>query len=182
LPPRCWIDERAFEAMHTEAARWRLRETGGALLGWRSGDDAVVAQALGPGPDAKHGLSSFEPDGPWQTAEGQRIYKETERCVAYIGDWHTHPIGPPRPSFQDRKAARLIADDDGFRAPNPLSAIFGWSIEGRRFSVFLWKGASFELMDLEACLIEDIYAGNQGRPDKPRDKASKSANSPGKTE
>lgn len=165
MRPQCWIDERAFDAMRSEASGWSLRETGGALLGWRDGDNAVVAQALGPGPEAKHGLRSFEPDGPWQSTEGQRIYAETARCVAYIGDWHTHPIGPPRPSSQDHRAARLIAEDQAFRAPNPLSAIFGWTFDGRArlFSVFLWKCDRLELMEVGSCLLEDFYSGASGQ-------------------
>ncbi len=139
MSPRCWIDERALGDLVAEARRWRIRETGGALIGWRDGPDAVVATVLGPGPKARHRLRSFEPDGPWQVEQGRRIYEATERKVAYVGEWHTHPFGFPTPSGQDRAAARLIADDPGFRAPEPLSAIAARSARsGWRLVVCTW--------------------------------------------
>jgi integrative and conjugative element protein (TIGR02256 family) len=111
-----------------------VRETGGALLGWSEHDDVVVARVLGPGPAAKHGLRSFAPDGDWQVREGARIYAESGRTIAYLGDWHTHPRGSPTPSGQDRATAKLIADDTDFRAPSPLYAIAGhpWTEAIRR--------------------------------------------------
>lgn len=119
----CWIRSRALESLLNEARAWPLRETGGALLGHREGSLSVIEQVLGPGPDAGHGLSHFEPDAAWQLVEGERIYMESGRTVAYLGDWHTHPHGGPNPSQQDRQTARMIATTRGFRAPRPLYAI-----------------------------------------------------------
>lgn len=123
LPGSCWIGERALGDLLIEARAWPRRETGGALLGWREGEDAVVARVLGPGPLARHGYRSFEPDGEWQQREGERLYRESGRRVAYLGDWHTHPLGSPKPSPQDLKTVAAIAADDAFRAPEPLYAI-----------------------------------------------------------
>lgn len=120
---RCWFDRGALAALFAEAGRWRFRETGGALLGWRSDDGPVVARILGPGPKARHRWSSFEPDGKWQNEQGQAIYSATGGRIAYLGDWHTHPRGSGQPSAQDRKTAHMIAGDRDFRAPKPLYAI-----------------------------------------------------------
>ncbi len=65
MPSRCWFDRRALNDLQVEARHWLIRETGGALLGWRDGSGVVVAHVLGPGPEAKHGFSSFEPDAEW---------------------------------------------------------------------------------------------------------------------
>lgn len=119
----CWCADYALADLFREARRSRLRETGGALFGWRGPEGPFVTWVLGPGPKAHHGWSSFEPDGEWQNAEGARIYRATDRRVAYLGDWHTHPRGGHRPSSQDLKTARMIADDEAFRAPTPLYAI-----------------------------------------------------------
>jgi integrative and conjugative element protein (TIGR02256 family) len=123
MPDVCWIEPDALAALRREARAWPVRETGGALFGWQEGDKSVVAAILGPGPEASHGLSHFEPDVRWQQEEGERIYHESGRTIAYIGDWHSHPHGGPQPSTQDRLTAREIADDPGFRTPEPLYAI-----------------------------------------------------------
>ncbi|HYQ79107.1 MAG TPA: Mov34/MPN/PAD-1 family protein [Solirubrobacterales bacterium] len=162
MRPRCWINESALAEMWAEARRWRLRETGGALLGWRDGRDAVIARVLGPGPNAKHGFFSFEPDYEWQVGQGRRIYRESSRCVAYIGDWHTHPFASPRPSWTDRKAAKQIAEDPDFRAREPLSLIVGrgWrsgndhrTVALDSLVVYVWRNGDLEPLDLEPCDI-----------------------------
>ena len=78
MPGICWIRSRALESLINEARAWPLRETGGALLGHRDGELAVIEQVLGPGPNAGHGLSHFEPDAKWQLGEGERIYAERD--------------------------------------------------------------------------------------------------------
>jgi integrative and conjugative element protein (TIGR02256 family) len=123
MPDICWCADYALTDVFAEARRWRVRETGGALLGWRGPEGPFVTRVLGPGPKAHHGWSSFEPDGEWQNAEGAHIYRATDRQVTYLGDWHTHPRGGHKPSSQDRKTARMIAGDEAFRAPTPLYAI-----------------------------------------------------------
>jgi integrative and conjugative element protein (TIGR02256 family) len=153
MRPRCWIDERAYGELVAESNRWRVRETGGALLGWRDGINAVISHVLGPGPAAKHGLRTFEPDAPWHAVESRKIYSATGRRVAYVGDWHTHPIALPLPSSQDRIAARTISDDPGFRAPRPLSAILGrerrlpWG--SWHLAVYVWVEDEFHPMEVD---------------------------------
>lgn len=149
------MDETALSDLLDEARRWRLRETGGALLGWRDGADVAVACVLGPGPGARHRVRSFEPDGPWQVAQGRKIYAATNRVVAYLGDWHTHPFGWPTPSGQDRTAARQIANDPGFRAPEPLSGIVGRAPRGRsRLVVHAWDGEGLAPLETTICRLD----------------------------
>jgi integrative and conjugative element protein (TIGR02256 family) len=138
---RCWFDRKALSSLIAEANRHPIRETGGALLGWQDRSDTVVAAVIGPGPKAKHGLWSFEPDGAWQTAEGARIYAESNRTIAYVGDWHTHPRGAPRPSRTDEATMRSIAKDSAFRRPEPLSLIAGrgWIPRSRRWRIVVYQ-------------------------------------------
>ena len=167
--PRCWVNETAWADLWGEARRWRIRETGGALLGWRDGRDAVVAQVLGPGPNAKHGFFSFEPDFEWQVEQGRRIYHQSNRCVTYIGDWHTHPFAPPRPSWTDEKAASQISEDPDFRAPEALSLIVGRIWRARRDSdpidslmIYSWRDDRFEPLEIIRCTLDSRFlAGPQ---------------------
>lgn len=152
---RCWIDRKVIDELHAEARRWVLRETGGALLGWHDETDVVVQMVLGPGPRAKHGFSHFEPDAQWQGNRGREIYTESGRTIAYVGDWHTHARGLPIPSRQDKRTMATIADDNDFRAPNPLSAILGrplLSAVRRRpheLLVYVWNGKRLTPIDVE---------------------------------
>lgn len=125
MPVRCWIKRDALKFLTEEASRWRFRETGGALLGWRENREYVVEVVLGPGPRAKHGFFHFEPDAAWQAERGREIYLSSGRTIAYQGDWHSHPYRSPHPSKQDLRTASDIADDPGFRAPEPVYAIVG---------------------------------------------------------
>ncbi len=166
MPGRCWFVDDALTELLAESRRWQLRETGGALLGWCDEDEYVVARVLGPGPDAKHGLSSFEPDGPWQAERGAAIYKESGRTISYLGDWHTHPRGIPRPSSQDKKTAREIADDPDFRSPRPLYAIAGRSLRDltrRRWQLVMYVWTDDGLDEIEVT----PYTPHQG-PNSPK--------------
>jgi integrative and conjugative element protein (TIGR02256 family) len=155
VPGRCWCDSSALDQLFREARRWPLRETGGALLGWRDPGESVIAAVLGPGPRARHGLRSFEPDAEWQNEQGQRLYVESGRTVAYLGDWHSHPHGGAVPSGQDRETAEMIATDPAFRAPRPLYAIASkpWRALRRRawqLTVYEWDDEDFVALDVEA--------------------------------
>lgn len=158
MPSRCWFDRRAHDELIAEARRWRLRETGGALLGWREGDQTVVARVLGPGPEAKHRRTSFEPDATWQYAQGRKIYEESGRTVAFLGDWHTHPFGAPRPSRQDQRTAVMLATDSRFRTPIPLYAILGRSsglrCSDRSCELVVYEVRAGELVPVDVELVD----------------------------
>jgi integrative and conjugative element protein (TIGR02256 family) len=165
MPGTCWINRAALESLLDEARHWPLRETGGALLGYREGNVALVEHVLGPGPDASHGYSHFEPDVEWQLREGERIYAESGRKIAYLGDWHTHPHGGPYPSRQDRDTAKLIATDRGFRSPRPLYAIASkrwFECRGGRWRLRMmeWHRDSLAEMDLHVLGRNESAARN----------------------
>lgn len=94
------------------------RETGGILLGRDSGDDGVieVVRAAGPGPVAIRRHSYFLRDLAY-TKRLARLAFEREG-LQWVGDWHTHPRGPDRPSdFDLATYARHLADPElGFDA------------------------------------------------------------------
>jgi integrative and conjugative element protein (TIGR02256 family) len=115
------------------------RETGGILLGWSSpdGDDHVVAEMIGPGPNATHWRTRFRPDGLWQERRLAERYKSSGRRLTYLGDWHSHPRGSDHPSKRDIRTARKIAAHEEARASQPLMLILagegdGWCLVAYR--------------------------------------------------
>ena len=85
--------------------------------------DVIVVHATGPGPNATHGSTSFEPDSAWQAEQVATLYAQSDRRHTYLGDWHTHPNGRGIPSQQDRRTLATIARSPAARAPHPLFVI-----------------------------------------------------------
>ena len=83
-------------------------ETGGVLLGWRSGVDRIVADLVGPGPRALHGRHRFLPDHAWQVRRIQEAFSSTNGDLDYLGDWHTHPSGRAEMSSEDYATLRAL--------------------------------------------------------------------------
>jgi hypothetical protein len=53
-------------------------------------------------------------DDAWDASGGQ---------VTFLGDWHTHPGGPPFPSARDRRALEQLAKEPEYQTDTPLIAI-----------------------------------------------------------
>ncbi len=125
-----WIAEQVLTALRAEADHAFPLETGGVLLGYWATlpEEVVIADAIGPGPQALHGERRFRPDRDYQEAEIARRYEESGRYHTYLGDWHTHPRTGPRLSGLDRRTLRSIARDRDARAPVPLMAVLGGGI------------------------------------------------------
>ena len=110
------------------------RETGGVLLGHhRAYPHPVldVVHAAGPGPLAVRRADFFRRDVRHSQAMADLAY-HTDASI-WIGDWHSHPGGQPRPSTTDLTSYRsLLADAElGFAVfltiivtPDPAT---GWS-------------------------------------------------------
>jgi integrative and conjugative element protein (TIGR02256 family) len=122
--PIAWVRSNVHASLLVQAAEHAPNETGGILLGYRvSPAEIVITDAIGPGPDADHRRTGFDPDADWQAAELARRYDATNRRVHYLGDWHTHPGGTSTLSRTDRRTLREIARHRDARCPHPVMAV-----------------------------------------------------------
>lgn len=97
---------------------------------WSTDCLAIISDVIGPGPTAVREQSSFDPDQGWQERQVERIWAQRGRLVEYLGDWHTHPHGSPRPSRENLATARLIASAPVARAERPVMLVVGISSDG----------------------------------------------------
>lgn len=120
-----WLGKGVAKALFMETTRSAPLETGGVLLGWRTTEHICVTDIVGPGPGASHARDSFVPDAEWQSEEVARLYAESGRRLAYLGDWHTHPGGTSNPSLRDQQTLSAIARHAPARCPQPIMIILG---------------------------------------------------------
>lgn len=114
----------AARVLTTESHRMAPRETGGILIGyWTRSYRVVITHATGPGPQARHGYSSFMPDHAYCQRVLDEVFDETQGELTYLGDWHSHPWGLVRPSPRDAATMLEIARDRGYCCPRPLLAL-----------------------------------------------------------
>ena len=120
-----WLDREARAEIECEARRHRWRETGGPLFGFddEASDQLVIVGAGGPGPRAKHRRRLFVPDREAVDRAILRVHEASEGRFAFLGSWHTHPLGAPTPSWTDITTAREVAADRATDLPRPLVLI-----------------------------------------------------------
>lgn len=172
LRPQIWFDRGCLRQIEDEAAAKATDETGGILLGYAVDDRAqapvfVVTHVLGPGPNAVHKPASFVPDAAWQEMELARAYADSGRTLAYLGDWHTHPGGSPRPSSQDVSTLGTIARCQEARCRNPVMLIVGGTLSAPRTAwaaVCLRRVHSFRLPSIQRIDIRVLDHEDETRP------------------
>lgn len=122
-----WLESGVRTRIVYEAVRKSPYETGGIVLGYASESSVVVADMVGPGPDALHGRRGFVPDAEYHEEEIARRYADSGRVITYVGDWHSHPGGLGRLSRLDLRTLSRIAREPAARLPAPimLVAYFG---------------------------------------------------------
>jgi integrative and conjugative element protein (TIGR02256 family) len=125
-----WLSKEVADEMHCQGRRWAPLETGGVLLGWRDGDDRIVAGLIGAGDKAVHAVHAFEPDHEFQIEELGKVFARTNGDLDYLGDWHTHPAGHVAMSWRDRRTLRAIGRTVGdalmvIVEPGPDCAVIG---------------------------------------------------------
>ena len=119
------VSSAVHMACAEEAARMHPLETGGAFMGRRESRDRLrVTAMIGPGPEARHGPSSFSPDAQHHWAEMAPLHVEAGGDLEFLGDWHTHPRMPQgHLSWQDRRAVCAILDSPEAQAPSVITAL-----------------------------------------------------------
>lgn len=99
------VSPRALAIITAEtSARLGPEETGGILLGHDLGHQILITAAGDPGPGAIHTPTRFRRDLEHAGKLADAAY-EYDRSV-WVGDWHTHPKGPNRPSRYDLRTYR----------------------------------------------------------------------------
>ena len=118
-----WLAQTAHNVIVAESRKRRVVETGGPLFGYRAGEDVVVTRAFGPGPKARHRPRSLVPDHEATQATINAVRNESGGHESYLGEWHTHPLGPARPSGRDATSLVEISKQHGVELHRPVSVI-----------------------------------------------------------
>lgn len=86
-------------------------EAGGVLLGLRRGPHIEVVKVTTPMAGDIRTRTSFLRRDPRHFEIAQRLWRESNGTIGYVGEWHTHPEPWPSPSRVDtaewRKVLRL---------------------------------------------------------------------------
>jgi integrative and conjugative element protein (TIGR02256 family) len=129
-----WSIDRKFglilQEMHVSlllalCAQSKPHETGGILAGfYTTAHDCAVVTAVSRAPsDSRHGKTHF-----FRGVRGlQRWidYLWRRKHHYYLGEWHFHPGGPPRPSFTDTEQMKKFAASSDYQCPEPILVIIG---------------------------------------------------------
>ncbi|MBB4365010.1 integrative and conjugative element protein (TIGR02256 family) [Bradyrhizobium sp. CIR18] len=129
-----WLSSQVMQRMCSLARDLSPLENGGILLGWRSGEDLIVVDLRGPGPQALHARHCFIPDHVWQVAEINRAFEASRGDLDYLGDWHSHPDSVAEMSKLDSATLLRITR----KVSAPLMLIVAGS--GTDWSSRCWKG------------------------------------------
>ena len=154
---RAWLDEDVVREIVAETAEWWPLETGGMLVGYAADGlarDLVITDVIGPGPDAVHKKSRFEPDTVWQQVELERLYFESERTWTYLGDWHSHPNGGCYLSFTDWTTLLRISLHRDARARRPAMLVSAGTEDTTDVRIALFQLQGVRLVELELVVWE----------------------------
>lgn len=134
LLPKC------LSVFRAESRKARCVETGGPLVGYVTDDGGlVVADAAGPGPKATLERFSVTIDGAYAQKFCDKICRDSQGQVDYIGDWHRHPGISLRPSEHDISAIKKMANFKFSPTKHPISLIYRrWP---QAFQVYVWDGS-----------------------------------------
>lgn len=133
-----WIETTALARMEQDASEFFPLETGGVLVGYRSGSDQVVTAVVGGGPRAIRTEICFEADHEYQCEELDRLFRKSKGVTVYLGDWHTHPLMSPELSATDRRTLRRIARHAPAKCTSPLMVVGAGGPTFWRWQAHLW--------------------------------------------
>ncbi|MCB1058330.1 MAG: Mov34/MPN/PAD-1 family protein [Acidobacteria bacterium] len=146
----CRLGSTCLRRLELERQAAWPRETGGILLGFYNAslDLATITMVEPAPPDSRSGKFSFARGIHGLALTISRAWSsKTIRKRYYLGEWHTHPDGPPVPSPQDIYQMKAVAQDPGYHCPEPLLIILGGSRSRLTPGVFVFPGA-LEMVEL----------------------------------
>jgi integrative and conjugative element protein (TIGR02256 family) len=88
-------------------------EGGGILIGSYRGPHIEVTKFTTPAAKDIRQSYRFIKQDPKHQRAATRAWQSSRGKDTYIGEWHTHPLGEPRPSLIDKASWREVAGDTG---------------------------------------------------------------------
>lgn len=137
---RVIISAKCLSVIKAESRKSWCVETGGPLVGRVTDDEVlVVIDAAGPGPKATLERFSVTIDGAYAQKFCDKIHRESQGQVDYVGDWHKHPGISLNPSDHDITAMKTMANFEFSTTERPISLIYRrWP---QAYQVYVWDGS-----------------------------------------
>lgn len=155
--PRLYVSAATVEHIADLPARpW---EVGGWLLGYSDEEEGAIVVTHST-PPTRGTPFSLRISGRNHRPYFDQAWSASAGHVTFLGDWHTHPGGPPTPSERDEEAMRQIAADSDFGHGPTLIAIAAAGRWRRPASV----DTRFYILEentprrLHPCLIDELPA------------------------
>jgi integrative and conjugative element protein (TIGR02256 family) len=105
-------------------------EQGGILIGGRRGPHIDVVEMTFPAAADEAGYYHFtRKDNAHQDA-AYTAWIRTGQTLSYVGEWHTHPSGPVKPSSTDIGTWRTVVRQQGRPCVFVLATPAGWGVFG----------------------------------------------------
>lgn len=124
---RLSISDKCLGGMLALYRKHLPREAGTSVYGTYSAD-GFHAHVLGNSPIAADSVSGR--CSLYRGSEGAahffgNLFRRTRGKQHYVGEWHSHPGGPPEPSATDNRTLRAIASDPETNCPECILLILG---------------------------------------------------------
>src|SRR5512133_3115240 len=131
------LTEECAAEMTRLAQKHYPREVGTALVGSYS-DDGFCAQVTGLAPlteDSRGARTRFQRGSRGLREFFDRVFRKSRGLVHYVGEWHSHPDGPAKPSNVDMASVVSIAQDLEARCPECILVIAATTSRATTFGV-----------------------------------------------
>ena len=121
------IRKQCFREMLALAKRHAPVEVGTSLIGRYSNDgwQAIVVGLAPLSKDSKGSRNEFYRGVKGLRKFYRQLFERFHRQRHYVGEWHSHPDGPPSPSPTDNVNQGAIAKDRATECPEAILIILG---------------------------------------------------------
>ena len=111
----------------SEKRNGRSAETGGHIYGERNDAAKIiwVTEVSGPPPGSKASPTEFVCGFKGVGTASKAKSRSTRGSIRFVGMWHTHPNGSPKPSYTDYKTMCDIVSDRTVPCPRSLLLVIG---------------------------------------------------------
>ena len=117
-----YISNDILSKIKQELSNHYPNEFGGVFVGFKQNELIVIEDVLIPD-DFENGKTIFVRRPGTLNERLELIFNTTKGKITYIGEWHSHPGGPPNPSSTDINAMQEIADTKKIGNSNPILMI-----------------------------------------------------------